>query len=310
MLPLLLSPVAFAHDPGLSAARLSHRQLDLTVASAEAPAAEAVWGRLSVTSDGAACRLIPHPTAVVDGDGLRYRADLDCPDGAVWTLHAGHLELFPPGHRLVVEAFGTPQGLVHAGATDLSIAYEAQAAGPVQVGSHFAALGVEHIATGWDHLAFLLALLVVARSAREMLAVVTGFTLAHSVTLSAGALGVVNVPVWIVEPIIALSITAVALENLVTAPPLRRRIATTFALGLIHGLGFAGMLTAIGLPEGQSLLALAAFNGGVEVGQLLIVALCLPVLAALRRSQHAPAATRWVSGGLAVAGLVWFVQRL
>jgi hypothetical protein len=145
-------------------------------------------------------------------------------------------------------------------------------------------LGVEHIFTGYDHIAFLFGLLVIAgagglgKGAREVLKVVTAFTLAHSITLIASALGAVTLPSKIVEPAIAVSIAYVGVENLVLPRP-RRRWLLTFGFGLIHGFGFASVLREIGLPEKGLLLSLVSFNVGVELGQLAVVAAVLPALA-------------------------------
>jgi hydrogenase/urease accessory protein HupE len=135
-------------------------------------------------------------------------------------------------------------------------------------------LGAEHILLGVDHLLFVLGLLLLCRSPRALLGTVTAFTLAHSLTLALAALGVLHVPGPPVEATIALSIVFVARELLAPAPSLAARrpwlVAMTF--GLLHGLGFAGALAQIGLPPREIPLALAAFNVGVELGQLAFVA--------------------------------------
>jgi hypothetical protein len=149
-------------------------------------------------------------------------------------------------------------------------------------------LGIEHIFVGYDHIAFLVALMLVvgARPTREALRnivlIVSSFTLAHSLTLVGAALGWVTLSARLVEPAIALSIAWVAIENVVVAEP-RARTALTFAFGLVHGFGFAGVLAEQGLPARAAVASLLAFNVGVEVGQLAIVTASLPVLAWLRR---------------------------
>ena len=153
-------------------------------------------------------------------------------------------------------------------------------------------LGVEHIFTGYDHLSFLFGLLVVVGSfglrggARRVVSVVTAFTLAHSLTLIASALGWVALPSKIVEPAIALSIAYVGVENLVNRTP-RRRWLLTFAFGLVHGFGFASVLREIGLPQRGLLVSLVSFNVGVELGQLAVVAAVLPLLAMIARGPDA-----------------------
>ena len=154
-------------------------------------------------------------------------------------------------------------------------------------------LGIEHIFTGYDHIAFVFGLLIVAGAhglragARRILGVVTAFTLAHSVTLIASALGLVSLSSRLVEPAIALSIAYVGVENLLRPEP-RHRFALTFCFGLVHGFGFASVLKEIGLPEKGLLLSLVSFNVGVEIGQLAVVAAVLPVLALIARPSSAP----------------------
>ncbi len=171
-------------------------------------------------------------------------------------------------------------------------------------------LGVEHIFTGYDHIAFLFGLLVIAgrdgvrRGARKILGVVSAFTLAHSVTLIASALGAVSVSPRIVEPAIALSIAYVGVENLVSPAP-RFRWLLTFGFGLVHGFGFASVLRDYPLPEKGLLLSLVSFNVGVEIGQLAVVAAVLPLLGLIARRERLrgwePAAGG--AGALATFGL-------
>src|SRR5262249_6169195 len=143
-------------------------------------------------------------------------------------------------------------------------------AGAIEHLRTFLRLGVEHILTGYDHLLFLLALIIAGRSVRSVAMIVTAFTVAHSVTLAAAALGVIHVPSWMVEAAIALSITYVAVENtLVTSPTGRWR--TAFLFGLIHGLGFANVLGEMHLPAESRAWSLLSFNAGVEIGQLGLI---------------------------------------
>src|SRR5258707_432931 len=152
----------------------------------------------------------------------------------------------------------------------------------------FIAMGAEHILSGPDHLLFLLALLALARGFWPIVRIVTGFTIAHSITLSLAALGVVEVPSRIVEPLIAATIIWVALENLVAPARTRWRWLIAALFGLIHGLGFASGLTELGLPRDAMVRALIGFNVGVEVGQLAFVALVMPVVVWLARPARLP----------------------
>jgi hypothetical protein len=163
---------------------------------------------------------------------------------------------------------------------------ELQLERPVTLWDHvtdYLYLGIEHIFTGYDHLAFLFGLLVVAgfsslkSGLRYVLGVVTAFTVAHSLTLIAAGLDWVRLPPRIVEPAIALSIFYVAVENLIVKKP-RFRWLLTFGFGLVHGFGFASVLREIGLPPRGLVLSLLSFNVGVELGQLSIVALVSPAL--------------------------------
>jgi hypothetical protein len=226
-------------------------------------------------------------------------------------------------------------------------------------------LGVEHIATGVDHLLFLLALLLVGVSVLEVATIVTGFTVAHSMTLALGVLGVVEPRSAAIEALIGLSIAVVALENFaetvgpatrrwivafiagglalaalgaasgaVAVPALaligvavfalcylelirhvvrpgRLRWFVAFVFGLIHGFGFAGLLTQVGLPPDRLAPALLGFNLGVEIGQIVLVALAWPILLVVERGNraHRVRVVQLCSAPILAAGLYWFLSR-
>jgi hypothetical protein len=149
-------------------------------------------------------------------------------------------------------------------------------------------LGVEHIIGGIDHLLFLLALLALARGLWQTLTIVTGFTVAHSITLSLATLGVIDVPSRIVEPLIAASIVWVAVENLVAPSGIGRRWLIAMIFGLIHGLGFASALTELDLSRQALMRALIGFNVGVELGQIAFVIVVMPPLAWASRPGRLP----------------------
>jgi len=183
---------------------------------------------------------------------------------------------------------------------------------PVSLVDHmldYLLLGIEHIFTGYDHLAFLFGLLVVAglvdlkRGLRYVLGVVTAFTVAHSITLIVAGLDLLRLPSRLVEPAIALSIAWVAVENLLVDRP-RHRWLLTFGFGLVHGFGFASVLREIGLPPRGLVLSLVSFNVGVELGQLTVVALVAPALHLLAREPPAGWRLLWLVplSALAVAG--------
>jgi hypothetical protein len=186
--------------------------------------------------------------------------------------------------------------------------------------------GVWHIWTGFDHMLFLISLLLPAVARRtdgrwytvprfadaltSTVKVVTAFTIAHSLTLSAAALGVVDLPSRLVESAIALSVAVAAANNLVPLLDARRTWKVAFLFGLVHGFGFASVLTDLGLGRGAVALALVSFNAGVEIGQLAMVALLLPVAFALRRT----ASFRWgvmTAGSVAIVviALAWLGER-
>jgi HupE / UreJ protein len=199
------------------------------------------------------------------------------------------------------------------------------AGGPLAQFATYVHEGVWHIWTGFDHILFLLSLLLPAVLVRrdgqwqsapdfraafwDVAKIVTAFTLAHSITLTLAALGIVSLPSRLVESAIALSVVLAALNNVFPVVQSGRWMAA-FAFGLLHGFGFAGALADLGLPTGSLALSLAGFNIGVELGQLAIVAIFLPVAFALRSTW---AYRRVVLAGgsaaiVAVAG-VWLVER-
>ena len=173
----------------------------------------------------------------------------------------------------------------------------------------FVLLGVEHILTGYDHLLFLLGLLLLGGSLGGLVKTVTAFTVAHSVTLALAVLDLVVLPARLVESAIALSVAYVATENLWRRErALRGRWRLTFAFGLVHGLGFASILREVGL--GASLpLSLAAFNLGVEAGQLAVVVPLVLGVRVLAGRAWAEPVRLGLSAGVAAAGVLWFVQR-
>jgi hydrogenase/urease accessory protein HupE len=149
-------------------------------------------------------------------------------------------------------------------------------------------LGVEHLLSGLDHVLFVLGLVALLGAGRPLVMAITAFTLGHSVTLAAASLGFVRMPAEPVEIAIAASLVALALAlvrpaGAVDSSLVRHPALLPFGFGLLHGLGFAGALTAAGLPQHALLLSLFSFNVGIELGQLAVVALALPLLALLRR---------------------------
>src|SRR5581483_5285766 len=169
---------------------------------------------------------------------------------------------------LIGEGDNAPQALLDA-AND-SVTLSAPAPSLLSTMQRYLVTGIAHIFLGYDHIAFLVAVVLWARRLIPVIKIVTAFTVAHSITLSLAALDVVVVPSRIIEPAIAASIVFVAMENFFSQD-IDQRWRVTFMFGLIHGFGFAGALQEIGVPSHAVVPALAAFNIGVEIGQVAIV---------------------------------------
>ncbi|MDP9842766.1 HupE/UreJ family protein [Streptosporangium lutulentum] len=181
-----------------------------------------------------------------------------------------------------------------------------------QIGEFFL-LGAEHLLLGLDHIFFLLALLLGARRLRDIVVTASAFTAAHSITFLLAAMGIVDVPGEIVEPVIAASIIVVAVTNLLGRGEDslgRWRLPIVFAFGLVHGLGFAGALDIKESGSWELLLSLLSFNLGIEATQLAIIAVLFPLLLLLRRTS----ATRWAMAAISVpivaVSLYWFLDRI
>ena len=180
-------------------------------------------------------------------------------------------------------------------------------------------IGAEHIVFGWDHLLFVIALVLLVRGPWPVVKAATAFTVAHSITLVATVLGYSGLPSRPVEALIALSIVFLAVEvAIVLRDPQRRTLTRTypwavaFAFGLVHGFGFAGALADIGLPQTQLAAALFAFNVGVEAGQLLVVGITMVILTALSRApQRAQGqALKLATYAIGTVGSFWLIERL
>ena len=177
----------------------------------------------------------------------------------------------------------------------------------------YIAVGFSHIVPkGLDHILFVVGLFLLSPHLRPLMWQVSGFTLAHSVTLALGIYGVISVPAAIVEPLIAASIVFVAVENLFTDRLQRWRPAVVFGFGLLHGLGFAGVLSEFGLPKDQFVSALIGFNLGVELGQLAVISACFLGVGLWFRHRHwyRRAIAMPASVAVALVAAFWFVERI
>ncbi|MDQ6633096.1 MAG: HupE/UreJ family protein, partial [Verrucomicrobiota bacterium] len=178
--------------------------------------------------------------------------------------------------------------------------------------SDFLFLGVKHIFTGYDHLLFLLGLLIVCESFSSVVKIITCFTLAHSLTLALATLNIVQIPSRFVEPAIAASIIYVGLENLFRRGHLNYRWLLTLAFGLIHGFGFASVLREMGIASSDKIaVPLVSFNLGVELGQITIAAIVLPILWQLKQKpKFALQLVPVCSAIIVAAGSYWFIERV
>ena len=203
------------------------------------------------------------------------------------------------------------QAILDAGHTSFDY-YSGTRQGAWAVVKKFVPAGIHHILIGPDHLLFLVGLLLLGGTVRQLLVVVTSFTVAHSVTLSLAALNLVAPPARIIEPAIALSIVYVGADNLLVRGGRDVRAWIALSFGFIHGFGFANVLREMDLPARALGWSLFSFNFGVEIGQLMVVVLVATAFAALRSRSEIAGRRLAFAGSLVViaAGAFWFVQRV
>lgn len=191
----------------------------------------------------------------------------------------------------------------------ISIAHNPEEGSPWSAAREFITLGIEHILTGYDHIAFLLALIVIGLSFKEVLKIITAFTVAHSITLLLAALQIVRLDSRFVESTIALSICYVAVENLLKKK-VNYRWIITFVFGLVHGFGFASALQELIVGKSNLLLSVLSFNAGVELGQLMIVCVMLPLLYLITKKIKPSIVTAGASVSIFILGFAWFIERV
>src|SRR5262249_43389297 len=274
------------------------RLLDPAVAAGQAAALEALLGsRLSLSDDDglraiawAPIEVLPDrqslrlPFTVTPGSGRGHP-----PSPSRWTLTSA---LFPydPKHQTFVNVYEDAtlrqQAILDGSRASLEY-FSGSARGTLAVVERFVAAGIHHILIGPDHILFLVGLLLLGWSIRRLALVVTSFTLAHSVTLSIAALRLLSPPARFVEPLIALSIVYVGVDNLMVRGGRDVRVWIAFAFGFVHGFGFASVLREMDLPARALGWSLFSFNLGVEIGQLLIVVVVASAVAALGRRSEA-----------------------
>lgn len=179
----------------------------------------------------------------------------------------------------------------------------------------FIKLGIEHILSGTDHILFVLSILLVYVSFKREVILLSMFTIAHSISLILAGSGVLTLSSKIVEPVVALSITYVAMTSVFLDKYKMfaghgNKISTVFLFGLFHGLGFAGLMKDISVPDDRLISSLLSFNVGIELGQFMIVATLLPFIYLFRRKPWYPKAIKVVAIIISIVGLVWGFQRI
>jgi hypothetical protein len=279
----------------------------------------AVARHVTIQADGSACSAVPAETrpATAGRPTIEVVVLYACAASIrTLTIRDGIDAVLGPDHHTIADIQwpgGAKQVVFEKGQREATIAIAGGAASehePPGTFVSFVGMGAEHIIGGIDHLLFLVALLALSRGLWQTVSIVTGFTVAHSITLSLAVLGVVHVPSRIVEPLIAASIVWVAVENLVAPAGAGRRWLIAAVFGLVHGLGFASALTELGLSRDALVGALVGFNIGVELGQLAFVAIVMPPLLWASRPGRLPRLPQVLSAVVALIGIVWFVQRI
>jgi hydrogenase/urease accessory protein HupE len=286
--------------------------------------------RLTIAADGRPLTLQwSEADVVADRQSLRtrLRAQLPSPPGIV-SVDA---VLFPydPNHQTFLNVYDQTrrrasdradakedsdtltQAILDRGRSRFDY-YAGTTQGTFAVIRRFVPAGVHHILIGPDHLLFLIGLLLLGGSIRQLAVIVTSFTIAHSITLSLAALNLVTPPARIIEPAIALSIVYVGADNLLIRGGRDVRAWIAFAFGFIHGFGFANVLREMDLPRRALGWSLFSFNVGVEIGQLCVVVVVASALAALRSRSEAAGRQLAFAGSIVViaAGAFWFIQRV
>jgi hydrogenase/urease accessory protein HupE len=340
-----------AHDPGLSSLTMRQHsdRLQATLTLAVKDAAQlaeldqnhdgsvtqtefararsqfeiAVAGQLVVAPDGTVAKPQSIRSRLDGNNNVEVDLDFHAAPFSKLEVQSRLIASLPLGHRQYLQVQNAAgetvsERLLSAAADRVTAEFavpkpDATARETVSSFGNFLALGVKHILTGYDHLLFLFALLVVVRGFVASLSIITSFTIAHSITLAAATFNLAQIPSRIVEPLIAASIVYVGIENRLRSGVPKARQAVTFGFGLIHGFGFASVLREMGVGAGTDgvALPLLSFNIGVELGQIMVAAVALPIIWKLRASpffiaRFVPACSTVV----ALLGSFWFVERV
>lgn len=310
---LVIHVFDLGHDLGITPAE---RLLDPSVAAKEIAAIAAMVGsRLAIAADGLSLNASwSDPEVLADRQSIRlhWRHAIDRPAGTVAV--DGTLFPYDPQHQTfinVYEGASLTQAMIDHRHPRFEY-FTGSRQGVVSVVQKFVPAGVHHILIGPDHILFLVGLLLLGGSLGRLALIVTGFTVAHSLTLSLAALGSFSPPARVIEPAIALSVVIVGADNLLVRGGRDFRAWIAFGFGFIHGFGFANVLREMNLPARALGWSLLSFNVGVELGQLVVVAVVATSLSAVRRRDPAAGRRLQIGGSIGViaAGTYWFVQRL
>ena len=311
----LFAPDAMAHEVRPAYLELRQTGPDAYDALWKVPARNDMRLGLYVDLPGT-CATVTEPRASMVEGAYSERWSVNCAGGLTGgTIHIAGLSSTMTDALVRVERVDGTTQIARLTPSAASFVVEA-APRALEVSRTYAAMGVEHILTGIDHLLFVLALLIITRGGWKMVKTVTAFTVSHSLTLSAAALGYVHVPQRPVEAVIALSIVFVAAEIVrmhrgVDSITARAPWLVAFTFGLMHGLGFAGALSEAGLPAAHIPTALLCFSIGVESGHLLFVGAVLSVMALMHRVRiRAPAWAELVPAyAIGAVAMFWVIQR-
>lgn len=311
-------------DSQLTWGEVADRAADITALAAS---------KIAVKGGAAACALrfdAPRYVRLTEVGYAQLDGTAACGADSSLTLDYRLFEGIDPSHRVLVSLQGASQPRIVAPGETVNLSAAGATADAPSGFLGFLRTGIAHISGGFDHLLFLLTLLLPSVLQRQHAAnagrwvaqdqvkpaliaviwIVTAFTIAHSITLALASFGLIRIPTRVIEPLIALTILATALNN-VWPVVTRRLAAVAFAFGLIHGIGFAEVLAPLSLPRGDLALALLGFNLGVEIGQISIVAAAFLVLATVRRWSGYP---RWIltfgSALIAIVAVFWLIERV
>ena len=310
-LALLASVPAFSHSGdatgfasvGIDGSSVIYRYTPTTSGTDDAALVRLIREKVTVTADQQAC--VP-----AEPQGMQVEYVCPAPPKALLIRDDMADTLGEKHHVIAVMTWSGGSSSLNFSATEREARVSLAGTETPQSAGSFFLLGVEHIATGYDHLLFLLALILCGGNLVSLLKIITAFTLAHSITLGAAALDIITLPSALVEAVIALSIAYVAFENLFPRFAVSHRWHISFLFGLVHGFGFSSVLKEIGLPKDSLIWSLLNFNLGVEAGQLIAVMITVPLLIQLRKTSWEKPVVQRLSQLVLLIGLLLFTERV